>query len=286
MYVDDLITGSDNVDELKTVCNSIYAIFKRAGFTLRKWSSNISDIEGGNITLDKSVVQINQKTEHKTLGMNYNPLTDTFSYSLSQTIQLAPIVTKRHILKTAAKICDPLGLLCPVTIIPKLLMQKIWKESLDWDQPVSQSINAEWVKFVESIRMVRSVNILRHVFYLNSISFRIHGFADASERAYGVCVYIQSIQRDGSFRCNLITAKSKVAPIKYVTLPRLELCAAVLLARLMNRVQEVLTHKFEHIFYWSDSTIVLSWIRGPSYQWKTFVANRVAEIQLLSKMNR
>ena len=124
MYVDDLITGSDNVDDLKIICNNIYAIFKRAGFKLRKWSINTSDIEGGNIILHKSVVQINQKTEHKTLGMNYNPLADTFSYSLSQTIQLAPIVTKKHILKTVAKVFDPLGLLRRVTIIPKLLMQK------------------------------------------------------------------------------------------------------------------------------------------------------------------
>lgn len=120
-----------------------------------------------------------------------------------------------------------MDLLCPVTIIHMLLMQRTWKEGFDWDQPVSQSINAEWVKFVESIRIVKSVNILRHVFSPNSFSFGIHVFADAFERAYGACVYIQSIQRDESFRCNLIIPKSKVAPTKNVTLPSLELCAAV-----------------------------------------------------------
>ena len=104
-------------------------------------SSNTLDIEGGNITLDKSVVQINQKTEHKTLGMNYNPLTDTITnHSASSNCNK----------KTATKVFYPLGLLCPVTIIPQLLMQKTWKESLDWDQPVLRSINAERIRFVRA----------------------------------------------------------------------------------------------------------------------------------------
>ena len=282
IYVDDLLTGADTIEELQSICNNIYNIFKGAGLNLRKWSSNTRDFEGINIRLENSITEINHGLEFKTLGISYDSNNDVFTYSLSEIISPSTNITKRHILSNAARIFDP----SPLTVIPKLLIQQTWKEKLDWDQEVSQSIQSDWCKFIESTKALTSLIIPRYVFARNAQKYNLHGFGDASERAYGACVYVQAIDQNGAYNSYLCTAKSKIAPIKTVTLPRLELCAAVLLARLVNRVLEIFTHQFEHIYYWTDSRITLAWIQSCPSRWRTFVLNRVAEIQRISDQNR
>ena len=285
IYVDDLLSGADNINDLKSLCNN-NKIFYGAGFHLRKWNSNTRDLEGDNIQLEHSLVQINHILDMKTLGISYDSIQDMFSYSLSEKLSVALNITKRHILSNAAKIFDPLGLLSPLTVIPKLLVRQAWKEKWDWDQQVSSSIQSEWTKFIESTRALILLTIPRCIFAPNAQSYYLHGFSDASERAYGACVYVQTIAFDGSVTSHLCAAKSKVAPIKTVTLPRLELCAAVLLVRLMRRITDIFTHEFSQRFYWTDSRITLAWIQGCPSRWKTFVANRVSEIQQASDQSQ
>ncbi|XP_057671208.1 uncharacterized protein LOC130902936 [Diorhabda carinulata] len=110
----------------------------------------------------------------------------------------------------------------------------------------------------------------------------MHGFSDASEDAFGSCIYLRSIDANGEVFTSLLCAKSKAAPLKTVTLPRLELMAAVTLVRLSNEVKRSLRIKIDQCVYWSDSTVVLGWLKYPPNQLKPFVANRVAEIQDLS----
>ncbi|XP_065091670.1 uncharacterized protein LOC135712644 [Ochlerotatus camptorhynchus] len=108
----------------------------------------------------------------------------------------------------------------------------------------------------------------------------LHGYSDASERAIGACIYIRTIDDAGNNSSHLLCAKSKVAPIgiKRTTLPRLELCAAVILARLINNVTSAINQPFFEIRAWVDSSVVLVWLNGGASRWKTFVSNRVAEI--------
>lgn len=113
-------------------------------------------------------------------------------------------------------------------------------------------------------------------------TIQIHGFADASLLAFGACLYARSTDALGNHHSRLIVAKSKVAPLKVVSLARLELCAAILLARLANKIIPRLSIKVNEKRFWSDSTIVLAWINAPSTRWKTFVAHRVGEIQTLT----
>jgi len=110
----------------------------------------------------------------------------------------------------------------------------------------------------------------------------IHGFCDASEIAYGCCIYIKTVNNRGDAIVNLLCAKSKVAPLKNVSLPRLELCAALLLAELYQQVIQALTVTPDSTYLWSDSTIALAWIKGEPSRWVQFVANRVTEIQQLT----
>ncbi|GFS50019.1 integrase catalytic domain-containing protein [Trichonephila clavipes] len=150
---------------------------------------------------------------------------------------------------------------------------------IDWTDLLSDTINREWRQFVESLQVVNDININRCIVVEQPEMIELHGFSDASQSAYGAVVYCKSITSDGRMLVHLIASKSRVVPTKQTTIPRLELCAAVLLAKLVHRVKQALKLNVTNTFLWSDSVIVLSWIRKESYQLKTFVANRIATIQ-------
>ena len=113
----------------------------------------------------------------------------------------------------------------------------------------------------------------------NAVEIQLHGFCDASEKAYGACIYLRSTDQRGIHQSALICSKSRVAPLKVATIPRLELCAANLLVKLYVITIKALPFQVHKTHFWSDSTIVLNWIDTPSYTLKTFVVNRVVEIQ-------
>ncbi|KAK9730068.1 Pao retrotransposon peptidase [Popillia japonica] len=141
------------------------------------------------------------------------------------------------------------------------------------------------VKFPARIgHPTRHQSVPRKILASNYEFLEIHDFSDASERAYGVCVYILSVTKD-HVTSSLLRSKSRVAPLKSTTLPRLELCGALLLARLIVKVRSILNDPIRRTCLWTDSTIVLAWLRASSKTWKTFVANRVGEIQDLTDIN-
>lgn len=226
MYVDDLLTGANNIDTLKQYCTNISTILGSAGFNLRKWMSNTTLLETPKIKLSHNFLNLS-KYETKTLGINYIPSTDAFVYSFKTVLPLTKI-TKRNILSKTAQIFDPLGLLTPITVIPKLLIQTLWKLKLDWDQPIPADIEARWLKFETNLEAIEKIQIPRHVCSPVAHKLHLHGFADASEKAYGACIYIKSFLDNGSVQVHLVTAKSRVAPVSQISLPRLELCATVI----------------------------------------------------------
>ncbi|GFV88934.1 integrase catalytic domain-containing protein [Trichonephila clavipes] len=233
--------------------------------------------EAGNFPLGSSVVMVTYSSEIKVLGVYWNPKHDCFSFRVK--IDLHELNTKRDVLSTIARIYDPLGLLGPVVAKAKIFLQKLWMLKIDWTDLLPDTINREWRQFVESLQVVNDININRCIVVEQPELIKLHGFSDASQSAYGAVVYCKSITSDGNMLVHLIASKSRVAPTKQTTIPRLELCAAVLLAKLMHRVKQALKLNVTNTFLWSDSMIVLSWIRKESYQLKTFVANRIATIQ-------
>ncbi|GFU51372.1 integrase catalytic domain-containing protein [Trichonephila clavipes] len=241
--------------------------------------------EAGNFPLGSSVVMsdmyiddvLTDSSEIKVLGVYWNPKHDCFSFRVK--IDLHELNTKRDVLSTIARIYDPLGLLGPVVAKAKIFLQKLWMLKIDWTDLLPDTINREWRQFVESLQVVNDININRCIVVEQPEVIELHGFSDASQSAYGAVVYCKSITSDGKMLVHLIASKSRVAPTKQTTIPRLELCAAVLLAKLVHRVKQALKLNVTNTFLWSDSMIVLSWIRKESYQLKTFVANRIATIQ-------
>nr|CAI5861400.1 unnamed protein product [Callosobruchus analis] len=220
----------------------------------------------------------------KTLGLLWNTTLDIFCYSVH--MSELKVVTKRTILSTIARIFDPLGLIAPITIVAKLILQKLWQSNSDWDKSVSMELYTTWNKFFKNLPMINNIKIPRQVTVTNHIKIELHGFCDSSQMAYGCCIYIVSVDSFNKRVSKLLCAKSRVAPLKTVTLPRLELCGALLLAQLSRKCEQALNMVIHEKIYWCDSTITLNWIAGQPNSWKTFVCNRVAEIHELTKQNQ
>ncbi|XP_043263018.1 uncharacterized protein LOC122403528 [Colletes gigas] len=246
---------------------------------LRKWASNVPAVVQEVLTESRDL-NLQAEKDPKTLGLLWEPCTDELRVS----VESQPVLrtTKRTILSEVSKIFDPLGLVAPVIIQAKLIIQSLWQLKLSWDESVPQAIHSEFHDFYADLRSLTRLAIPRCVLCPNPVQVEMHGFCDASERAFGACIYLRTISETGKALTQLLCAKTRVAPLKTISLPRLELCGALLLAQLVNKVRVASRSQKVQEFYWTDSMIALAWIKGSPNRWKTFVANRVSEIQTLS----
>ena len=252
---------------------------------MHKWDSNSPEVlhaipnEIRSVTATANLPESDNFT--KTLGIDYNSQQDQFRFSVSNFPTEETELTKRLILSDSAKIFDPLGLVSCVTIVVKIIFQRLWERGIDWDSPLPADIERDWKEWRNQLPELSSLRIPRCYAPINYqiVDRQLIGFSDASERAYSAMVYLRSVDTAGGVHISLVEAKTKVAPIKKVSLPRLELCGAHLLARLVKHLKTILEIPTKDIYAFTDSTIVLYWIYGPSQRLKTFEANRVSEIQ-------
>lgn len=284
-YVDDMNTGADTLAEALQLRNDIIEVLRRGGFNIRKWGSNHkhaldnirSKVFGSdNATIEGSIT--------KTLGVAWNSVDDTFVHAVKP-ITNTEKYTKRYILSEIAKIFDPLGLLGPIVLTAKLFMQECWKSNIDWDESISNELASRWTAFIGQLNDMNAVSIKRRVLIDEPVDIQIHGFCDASKHGYGSCLYVRSVNARGEIYVNLVCSKSRVAPLKAdkCTIPRLELSGALILARLYEEVKTILNLKVSRAVMWTDSTIVLQWLKKPYQTLKIFESNRVKEIQRLGK---
>ncbi|XP_078049863.1 uncharacterized protein LOC144476616 [Augochlora pura] len=278
-YVDDLLTGASTIHEAMSLRNDLTSLLDSAGLNIRQWASNdrrlLDGLPESNINQQ---LHLGESSIIKTLGLFWNSATDTITYTVKPILHTHRI-TKRFISSEIAKIYDPLGLLGPVIIIAKMILQELWTLKLDWDESLPMSIHTKWNQYYAELPLLNNIVFSRKTIVHTASNIELHGFCDASERAYGACVYIRSRDSLGGTLVELLTAKSKVAPLKSQSIPRLELCGALLLTSLMNTVKKSLTTPIDRTIYWTDSTIVLHWLNSSPHTLKTFVANRVSEIQ-------
>ena len=283
-YVDDCLSGANDITTAQEMQRQIKSLLGEAGFKLRKWCANnnrlLSEIPAEDQEINLDLERSSDQTI-KTLGLIWLPKTD----ELCGRAHISPLqkITKRTVSSDLARIFDPLGLFGPVTVKAKLFMQQLWELKMDWDQVLSMQLQHQWTQFRNDLTVLNNLKTFRHVFHGKTpAKIQIHTFVDASERAYGAAVYMRAINTDKSITVQLLCAKSRIAPMKKLTIPRLELCAAVLGAELTNRVLKDIKITDISTFLWSDSTIVLSWIQSPSATLHTFVSNRISVIQQLT----
>ncbi|XP_025270835.1 uncharacterized protein LOC112639871 [Camponotus floridanus] len=279
VYMDDILTGAATMAETQEMCKQLSSICMAGGFPLRKWSASDSaviwDIPPEH-QLQRETRDWRPHEAHSTLGLQWHPATDDFSFA-TRHIAL-PSVTKRSVLSLVAQLFDPLGWLAPVVVRAKIAFQSTWLQGLEWDAPLDDASASAWVTFHAQIPVLEQIRVPRWINLGPSCTrVEVHGFSDASERAYSAVVYLKTWSND-SWIVRLITAKTKVTPLKQVSLPRLELSAAVLLCRLAKHALTILDLTAP-LHLWTDSTVALGWIRGHPSRWQTYVANRVSEIQ-------
>ena len=282
-YVDDLLTGANTYHEALSLRNGLIELLRKGGFNLRKWGSNdhrltidfTNDSHNTHLSLDVTETI-------KTLGLFWNTSSDKITYSVNISDSNDKI-TKRSIFSQIAKLFDPLGLVGPVIVTAKLIIQNLWKAQLNWDEAVPPHLQQRWIEYRKQLPLLNHVQFKRCISVQNALRFELHGFCDASEKAYGACIYLRSTDSQEKHHVSLICSKSRIAPMKQITLPKLELCAATLLISLYQSTFQSLKMQINHSYFWSDSTITLHWINTPPHTLKTFVANRIGEIQTHTK---
>lgn len=280
-YMDDLLSGCETEEDAIELCNDLIKLLDKGGFVLHKWASNSMNVLDSNpdgssqqresleIVMDKSI---------KALGVKWSPKTDCFELKISMP-NPSTHTTKRNVLADIAKIYDPLGWLCPIVILAKIFLQKLWLLGVGWDDMLPDNYKKEWLDLLSQLTNMSTSYLPRWIGMSKSNQrVELHGFSDASNLAYAAVVYVRIITQNCKVLVTMLTAKTKVAPVKSISLPRLELCGAVLLCKLLQRVKVCLNVSAENVFAWTDSTIVLAWLQKHPSSWKTFVANRVTEI--------
>ncbi|XP_071581395.1 uncharacterized protein [Temnothorax nylanderi] len=153
-------------------------------------------------------------------------------------------------------------------------MQDLWRLKLNWDESIPLALNTKWKQYESELQELRNISIPRRVITVEQPTrLEIHGFSDASEVGYGACIYLRSTSATGEHFTNLLCSKSRVAPLKSLSLARLKLSAALLLAQLYDKTSKCLNCKIDFVSLGTDSEIVLAWLQSCSRSWSTFVAN-------------
>lgn len=270
-YVDDIHFGARTMEDLLSGSRQLIEALNSASFSLRKWASND---EKFLISLPEHV--INFQADIKFLGVMWNRKADHLYYPQATFLDRSKL-TKRQLLADIASIFDPLGWIQPVVVPAKILMQSLWKQHLQWDEHVPEDILLNWKTIVLSLRQISRLSVPRWTNFDVENVVQLHGFCDASEKAYGAVVYLKTLKG-----VMVLCSKSRVSPIGPMTIPRLELKGAVLLADLITKVHSALDIETP-IYCWCDSRVVLHWIKAEPCKWKPFIRNRTANINQLTE---
>ncbi|XP_055910058.1 uncharacterized protein LOC129944558 [Eupeodes corollae] len=289
-YVDDYFNSHNSVEEAISVTRDAIRICHTMNFDLVGIQSNsrglLDQMPKGYVNSKLVSIDPNESDcfFSKVLGMFWHPSTDHFSYKLSdeetmkEMLAEDAVISKRQMLKTIMKIFDPLCIVSLFIIRGRIILQEVWREGYDWDEPVSLHLRSLWLSFINDLKQIENIRIPRRYVMWNPDDCKVSliVFVDASEKAFAAVAYFRFARND-DVKVAQVMAKAKVAPVKQLSIPRLELQAAVLGVRLAATIQESHTIRIDELLFLSDSKTVLAWINCTS-KLPSFVASRVGEI--------
>ncbi|XP_062537899.1 uncharacterized protein LOC134206228 [Armigeres subalbatus] len=265
-YMDDVITGADTEDAARNLCQELNELMSKGGFKLRKWASNhqtvLQGVSAENLAICVAEgIDLDPNPAVKTLGLTWLPISDQLRFQFSiPTWNSVTQPTKRQVLSVIASLFDPLGLLGAAITTGKIIMQLLWKirnedQALGWDQPLPSTVGEMWRKYHEELPLLNNIRIDRCVMVPRATLIELHCFSDASTKAFGGCVYIRSHDSEGRVVVRMLSSKSMVAPLKTQSIPRLELCGALLVTQLYEKLYVQLLAGFFNVplqqLFWS-----------------------------------
>ncbi|CAG9126303.1 unnamed protein product [Plutella xylostella] len=280
-YMDDVVHGCHTAEEAEELKENLMSVLQSGGFNLRKWKSNHLPISTTSES-EQTEFDFKQAETSKTLGLSWNPIQDCFTFQSKIEIS-SEVVTKRSFLSDLSKIFDPIGWLSPLTTKLKIMFQQVFMSQIGWDDQLPKDLSKEWMVLREDIININYYQIQRWLGTVNGDEIELHGFCDASLKAYACVIYCK-IKRGDHVSINQVTGKARLVPAsstkeEKVSLPRLELCGSLLLSVVMEKVIQCLSEDYKiSVYGWCDSKIVLGWLQGEPARWKTFVANRVSKV--------
>ncbi|XP_037873734.1 uncharacterized protein LOC119630005 [Bombyx mori] len=293
-YEDDFLDSFKGLKDAVRITTDVRRIHEKAHFELKQWKSNspslletLGENENGN---QVELYKPEEKTE-RVLGLIWKTEKDVLTFDLNLTRIPPPLVegkkpTKREALKVVMSLFDPLGFVSPVTNRAKQLLQEVWRRGTSWDDEIDNDLSTHWQAWVKQLRNLHNIAIPRcYLNYSDTTTLQLHVFTDASESAYAAALYWRTISPNNRIDVSLIMSKAKVAPLKLTSIPRLELQAATLEARLAEAVIAEHDRKPDSKTFWTDSKTVLTWIRTGSRSYKPYVAHRLAAIEDSSTVN-
>ena len=290
-YVDNCLQSLPTIEEGRHLIDKMRPLLTAGGFEIRQWASNRPDVvehlpsAARSENVELWFAQGPSDLQEPALGLRWQCLADTLGYR-HRPLEVGPL-TMRNIYRILASQYDPLGYIVPFTTRAKVLVQKFWARDRGWDDPnLPSDLLAMWRAWEAELPGLSEVTLPRCYAAAGtdteSAEFHLHVFCDASEQAYGSVAYLL-VKHGGASQTSFVMARSRVAPKKQLSMPRLELCAALTGAQLAVMLERELTLSLTRTTLWSDSTTVLAWLRSESCRFKVFVGTRVAEIQELTE---
>lgn len=288
-YVDDILYSNSDLSIMIKAKDELVDLLSKGSFNLHKWSSNCEEILNGIPQSQQQFDEIDLQTENysiKALGMTIDTRKDCFVIKSPDKLN-SNVNTKREILSHISKFYDPLGLVSPIIIKAKVILQRLWEDQIPWDAVPNKKCADEWLQFANGLGEMEPIYLNRNVpVPHNAEAVQLIGFADASSSTgYGCCVYLRVLSPTGKAKSYLLCSKSRINPLaKPLTVPRLELNACLLLAKLMSKVHSTLSIKLkiDSTFLFSDSQIALAWINSDPIKLNAYIANRVKVVQQLT----
>ncbi|XP_028408667.1 uncharacterized protein LOC114531224 [Dendronephthya gigantea] len=283
-YVDDSLKSTPTVDETVGLVKDVQEMCCKGGFNLTKFISNSVEVNQSIPLKDRA-----KNIKELELGQDRLPIERTLgvlwcveSDSLKFRIELKDVpCTRRGILSTISSVYDPLGLIAPVILVGKRILQDVCRGS-DWDVPISDDLYSRWEKWRNELHLLEQLAVPRSFKprdFGKVVSKQLHSLSDASKIGYGQASYLRLTDENGRIHCSFVAGKARVTPQKTVCIPRLELAAATISVRVAEMLKCELDYEDVDDFYWTDSEVVLGFINNESKRFHVYVANRVQLIR-------
>ena len=281
-YVDDCLISTRTPEEMNSLIVGLRTTLADRGFNLTKFIINNKTLMSGIPEQDRAdqTEMFSPEGATKVLGVAWDVQQDSFHFKVDN-LEPQESYTKAQMLSIVASIFDPLGFVCPVTIVGMMLFQEANRMKVGWKQKLPSDLNSKWIDWLRTMSQLSTLRVprcLKPAMFDNSYS-ELHVFCDASQKAYGCCFYLRCVNEVGQISVTFVCGKSRLAPMKAVSIPRLELQAACLAATMERNLRdEIVDLEICHTTFWSDSRIVLAYIYNTTRRFHVFVSNRISLI--------